>query len=177
MCYCVYSNAQRQGAVTNMTVGEVLEAVPIHKGNDCFHRIKVWEHKTKASFGSAHIVIPSQIYDLLSRYITLFRCKEEVQSLAFVTSAGRKVTQISEDLKALSSAFGQTLSINPTLNRKAASTKAATSLTDNDMRIVATHMSHSVTTAKKHYQHLADTNSAVTAYTMLNDPKVSTTYM
>ena len=53
MCYLVYTNFQRQGAVANMTAGEVLST---DKCNN-YRIVMVWDHKTVSTHGSARIAI------------------------------------------------------------------------------------------------------------------------
>lgn len=67
MCYLVYTNFQRQGAVANMTAGEVLSAQKCRE----YQIIMVWEHKTVATHGSARIAVHIRVYQLLLRYIVL----------------------------------------------------------------------------------------------------------
>ena len=67
MCYLVYTNFQRQGAVANMTAGEVLGA---EKCRD-HSIIYVWEHKTVSTHGSARIAAHVRVYQLLCRYVAM----------------------------------------------------------------------------------------------------------
>ena len=151
MCYLIYSNGQRQGVVINMTVGSIRQAEVVHWGQESYYRIRVWQHKTTAKFGSASVVVPFSTFTLLKRYIELQRGDFEDDEPAFTTTTGAKVPKVSEDLKHLGEYFGETFEINPTLNRKILSTKASVNFSDNKVRAVATHMTHDVETAKRFY--------------------------
>ncbi len=52
MCFLVYTNYQRQGAVINMTMGELDSAET--KGD--LKVVSVWDHKTAAAHGAARIM-------------------------------------------------------------------------------------------------------------------------
>ena len=58
MCYLVYTNYQRQGAVVNMTMKEPKNA----ETKDEFKVVSVWDHKTATSHGAARIVMPKRIH-------------------------------------------------------------------------------------------------------------------
>ena len=68
---------------------------------------KVWNHKTSGHFGSANIVVPLEIHDRISAYISKHRPtpQEEAQECVFLTPGGYQVTHILEDLSALSRDF------------------------------------------------------------------------
>ena len=66
MCHLAYTNFQRQGAVLNMTAGEVMAAQK--SKSSAFMTISVWQHKTTATHGSAHVVVHMRVYQLLLRY-------------------------------------------------------------------------------------------------------------
>ena len=86
MCYMVYTNAQRQGAVINMTLGEVKRATEYTRGKLTFRCISVWEHKTTSSFGSAKVVLPEWVFRLLNKYAE----GHDDSDLVFVTTGGEK---------------------------------------------------------------------------------------
>lgn len=66
MCFLAYTNFQRQGAVANMTAGEVLAAQKAK--SSLYMTVSVWEHKTVSTYGSASIVMHMRVYQLLLRY-------------------------------------------------------------------------------------------------------------
>lgn len=111
MCYAIYTNAQRQGSVLNMTLSEVSRAAAYTRGFTTFHTISVWEHKTTSSFGSAKIVLPEWVFTLLKEYIRKFRegCSEE--DLVFVTTTDEKISKIAGELEKLSSQFGKKVQV------------------------------------------------------------------
>ena len=96
MTYCVYTNAQRQGTVLNMTIKEAREFT---RGFHTFYTISVWDHKTTAAYGSAKIVIPKWVYTTLLKYIEKHRegCKNE--DLIFINTKGEKVTKLAGELE------------------------------------------------------------------------------
>jgi len=65
MCLLRYTNFQRQGAVANMTAGEVMAA---QKSNNDHMTVFVCNHKTTSTHGSAPIVMEIRVYQLLMRY-------------------------------------------------------------------------------------------------------------
>ena len=65
MCYLVYTNFQREGAIMNMTAVEVMGATR----TKVFHVIAVWEHKTAASHGPAKVAVKENIYKLLVEHM------------------------------------------------------------------------------------------------------------
>ena len=107
MCYAVYTNAQRQAIVLNMTIGEVKRAAVFTRGFTSFYTISVWEHKTTQSFGLAKVVLPEWVFTLLTRYIASFRdgCSDE--DLVFVTRSGEKISKIAGEIEKLSTQFGK----------------------------------------------------------------------
>ena len=107
MCYAVYTNAQRQGIVLNMTIAEVKRAAVITRGFTTFYTISVWEHKTKTSFGSAKVVLPEWVFTLLKKYIDDFRGEYTDEDLVFVTRSGEKISKLAGELEKLSSQFGK----------------------------------------------------------------------
>ena len=63
----------------NMTIGEVRAAEAVNRCSTTFFRIRVWEHKTTASFA---IVVPLGIYTMLKSYIECVRREGEDEDLA-----------------------------------------------------------------------------------------------
>ena len=107
MCYAVYTNAQRQGIVLNMTIAEVKRAAVITRGFTTFYTISVWGHKTKTSFGSAKVVLPEWVFTHLKKYIDDFRGEYMDEDLVFVTRSGEKISKLAGELEKLSSQFGK----------------------------------------------------------------------
>ena len=74
MCYMVYTNAQRQGAVVNLRLTEQSRAVCHNtKNGESVFVYKVWQHKTSGQFGSANLVVPEKIHRIsnMTRTTTL----------------------------------------------------------------------------------------------------------
>ncbi len=65
MCYLTYTNFQRQGAVANMTAGEVMDAEKCRE----YRVIQVWEHKTVMTHSSARLACHIRVYQLLMEYL------------------------------------------------------------------------------------------------------------
>ena len=65
MCYLVYTNFQREGAVMNMTASEMMGATQ----SKAYYVIGVWDHKTAASHGPAKIAVQDDVYTLLVEHM------------------------------------------------------------------------------------------------------------
>ena len=107
MCYAVYTNAQRQGIVLNMTIAEMKRAAVFRRGFTSFYTISVWEHKTTGSFGSAKVVLPEWVFSLLKKYVEQYRGDSEDHDLVFVTRTGERISKLVGELEKLSSQFGK----------------------------------------------------------------------
>ena len=153
-----------------MTIKQVHSAEAIHRARETFYRIRVWEHKTTQSFGSASIIVPLRMFSMLSSYIENTRDGAEEEDLVFVSSYGKPIAKAGDELKHLAQAFGEEIPLTPTMNRKILATKAAAKLEDEDMRKVATHMTHDINTAKKYYHIQQDKETAMDAFHLLNQP-------
>ena len=164
----LYTNAQRPGAVMNMTIGEVRAAEAVNRCSTTFFRIRVWEHKTTASFGSAAIVVPLGIYTMLKSYIECVRREGEDEDLVFLTNNGNPLTKAGHELENLASSLKEELPLTPSLNRKILATTAAANLEDDQLRVVANHMTHDVKTAARYYYIQRDAETAMDAYQLLN---------
>jgi hypothetical protein len=89
----------------------------------------------------------------------------------FLTPGGKQVSNLSEELSALSKDFPMVageLKVTLTAMRKVAATKVAKeSQDDRTVLMVATHMSHAPDTASKYYQHMKGENESVAAFSMI----------
>jgi hypothetical protein len=153
MCYLTYTNFQRQGAVCNMTAGEVIEAKTVKE----YRVISVWEHKTAMSHGSARIACHVRVYQVLVDYLG----NKSGADLVFTTSSGERVTHITTELEKLSEHFSKKFSVTPTMNRKSVATALSKSATEADVRASARHMTHSVDVHKSTYQQKGEVGEAV----------------
>jgi hypothetical protein len=144
MCYLVYTNFQRQGAVLNMTAGEVHAA---DKSRE-YRVVKVWDHKTVSSHGSAKVAMHVKVYQLLVGYLG----DKTGADLVFISTAGEKLTHLTVELEKLSEHFGKRFSITPTINRKQIATTLGFSGSEADIRNAAKHMAHSVEVHQSTYQ-------------------------
>lgn len=155
MCHILYTNYQRQGAVANMTAGEVATA----SKNREYRVVSVWEHKTTNSHGSAKLAVHIKVYQLLQRYIG----DRSGADLVF-TSNGEKVTHVGLELEKLGEAFGKKFSITPTLNRKIIATAVFQTGDEATERATACHMTHSLSVHRSAYQHGDGAEDAVSRY-------------
>ena len=136
---------------------------------------RVCEHKTSGQFGSAHLVVPAAIHDLIEGYVAKHRPapQPENEDYVFLTPGSRKVAHLSDDLRALSKDFPTELGVinmTATEMRKLTSTTVATESHDEaTVRNVASHMSHTTDTARRFYQHLQGEEKRVSAYATINN--------
>jgi hypothetical protein len=176
MCRLVYENAQRQGAVVNMKLEEQAQAT-LHTTSTGkkVYMYKVWEHKTSGQFGSAHIVTPEDVHDILCTYVKKYRPQPlpECSDYVFLTPAGHRVTHLSDDLRLLSNTIhtehGE-LVCTATQMRKLTATQIAQESTDEStVRTVATHMTHSTDVAKSYYQQLQSSSASAKAFEIITE--------
>jgi len=170
MCTLVFRNVQREGPVKNLTLDEQRRATPHKTSTGEVMIYKVWNHKTSGQFGSANIVLPLEIHDIISAYIDKHWPipKDEFTQLVFLTPGGRQVVLISEDLSALSRDFPTEhgrLNVTAKEMRKMTVTDfARKGAGDAMIREIATHMSHSEATARRYYQWLEGEEGSVRVY-------------
>ncbi len=107
MCYLVYTNFQRQGAVVNMTMRELRST----ENKNEFKVVSVWGHKTATSHGSARIVMPVNIYKIIIDQSP----PGEDTNLVFTTAAEGKVTHIGAELTKLGDSFGKKFAVSVNL--------------------------------------------------------------
>ena len=178
MCKLIYENAQRQGAVVNMKLEEQAKATP-HTTSDGrkLYMYKVWDHKTASHFGSAHIVTPEEVHEILCIYVEKHRPQPqpECSEYVFLTPSGHRVTHVSDDLRLLSKAVhtehGEIV-CTATQMRKLTATKIAQESTDEStVRTVAAHMTHSTDTVKRYYQQLQSTSDSAKAFKIITGMK------
>ena len=113
LCYCTYTNAQRQGTALNMTICEAKNAKDFVRGFNRFKTISVWQHKTAAQFGSAKVVLPLNVYELVQKYVDTYRPAAADEHLVFVSpSTGERIQRIAGVLEQLSAHFGKKVSFS-----------------------------------------------------------------
>ena len=117
------------------------------------------QHKTSGLFGSANLVVPKMIHEMVSRYAEKHRPSPaaDFEGYVFLTPQGRQVAHIADELRALTKHYPTALgvvSMTTTQMRKLTATEVARDESDEAVRTVATHMTHGHDTAKKYYQHL-----------------------
>ena len=127
--------------------------------------ISVWNHKTAAQHGAAKIVTPTWLYAIIKRFVE----GKDTSDLAFTTSGGGKISHTGIELEQLSAAFGKKFAITPTENRKAIATEIAEIGTEAEIRKTARHMTHSVDTARRAYQHIDGAESGVEVFERINN--------
>ena len=131
-------NFQRSGTITNATLAQY---------HDCQEGIiRVKEHKSRASYGSANLVI-TDVASYLDFYVAQarsFLTKDDHVDELFPSSDPW------EDMGLVCAMFG-VRKVSPTIIRKAASTAAYNDLPELERRQVANHMTHRPETAFKAY--------------------------
>ena len=194
MCSLMFKNAQREGPVVNLRLGEVRRAL-CHKtqaGDNvyvykvwpliyCYYVelldsasifplfIQVWQHKTAGQFGSANLVLPEAHHHLVSEYIRKHRpaAAAGCEDFVFLTPLGKQVAHISDDLRALSTDFRTptgVLKVTSTDMRKLTCTNVSAEGSEELVRKVAAHMTHGENTARKYYRHTQGVEESVLAY-------------
>lgn len=164
MCYLLYTNFQRQGAVANMTAGEVTRAEKARE----YRVIRVWDHKTAATHGSARIAAHVKVYQLLVDHMA----PKSGADLVFTTGNGERVTHAALELEKLGDHFGKKFTVTPTHNRKLVATAVAKSGSEADVRATAQHMTHSLAVHRNSYQQLGDADDAVDRYLNLHEAAI-----
>ncbi|XP_021372147.1 uncharacterized protein LOC110462503 [Mizuhopecten yessoensis] len=154
LMYILAANAQRSGAVCNIT----LRALEYAKEKDGKMLITIHEHKT--GFRTPCIlVITMEIWNLIKAYLkmrkVLFEFREDIlnpSSRVFLTWTGKAMnqSQLNSALNAFWKEAKQTSSISATKIRKATVTNLRKS--NPEMREqLASHMTHGAATADKYY--------------------------
>ena len=161
----IYDNGQSSGVVENLTTEEFLarkeDPVTGEMVIYCHH------HKTGPQ-GIAEVVINKTVEQLMESYFKYVRQRlqpdNNVSHLYFLTPTGRRYTQVFRKMK---EAFETILDINiklppPAKYRIVVATDCSKEMSDQGLRTVAKHMSHSSETARKYYENL-DLSDAVSA--------------
>ena len=137
----------------------------------CSCTLQVWQHKTSGTFGSANLVVPEAIHEIVGLYVKKHRptpTTPESSDLVFLTPQGRVVAHLTEDLRLLSKDFLTALgemTMTSTQMRKLTSTHvAASGSTDDTIRKVAAHMTHGTDTARRYYQHMEEELQSIQAF-------------
>ena len=135
-------NFQRSGTIKNVTIDEyraMQNAV-----------IRVREHKSSATYGSANLVV-DRLNKFLLAYVSRFRALlAEGNKAHLLFPSSDPADDIAEVCRMLNVNFTMT----PTVLRKAASTAAFDELDENERRKLAVHMTHRVETQFRAYSLL-----------------------
>lgn len=75
----VYRNAQRPGAVINMTLSEFEGRRRVESSCGAYHVVSVKEHKTAALYGSARVILQDKVAELTQIYIVSFYKQSVIQ--------------------------------------------------------------------------------------------------
>ena len=169
--YCaaklIYCNGQRSGVVENLTMEEFLKRTEVDENKTV---ITCHEHKTGPQ-GAADLVITKDIDDLLEFYLNNVRrhitSNDDTEHLFFLTSNGKKYTQVYRKLKDAIADTSTTLP-KPSTYRIVVRSNAYRNQPDHVLRNVAKHMSHSAETARQYYT-FSNTSDAITAHDVIND--------
>ena len=147
----LYFNAQRPGAVINLTLEEAEEAKSSEEGGQTYLVAKVKQHKTSAQ-GVAKLVFKGEQIRLLTQYINVIRPKIEGAAncpYVFVDGGG----QIS-NLSRLVYKTGRLFGVTPptaTESRKLTATEGFKKLESRERTKLAKHMSHSIQVSEACY--------------------------
>lgn len=156
MCYLTYTNFQRQGAVANMTAGEVKAATKSKE----YLVVLVWDHKT-ASSGPAKVAVHRRVHQLLLEYMG----EKKPEDLVFTTTnTSEKVTHISLELDKLGDHFGKKFATSPTLHRKQMATVVGHMGDEALEKEAAIQMTHSLDVHRSAYQHSSGVEQSVKRY-------------
>jgi len=156
--YCaakvVYENGQRSGVVENLTVNEFFKRVESEKGDvviSCHH------HKTGPQ-GVALPVVNKAINELLEFYYKNVRQRmkthKDTEHLFFLTANGKQYTQVYRKIQeAIAATNIKDIELPPPSKyRIVVHTDASKVLSDQGLRKMAKHMSHSSDTARQYYE-------------------------
>jgi len=171
--YCaariVYSNSQRSGVVENLTTEEFLNRKEDPETGEII--ITCHHHKTGPQ-GVANIVIDKSTDQVMDSYIKYVRQRanpnDDTEHLFFLTTTGRRYTQV---YRKMTEAFVTVNTTNiklppPKQYRILVGTDCSKNLTDQGLRNVAKHMSHSSETARKYYE-FSNASDAINAKTTI----------
>ena len=114
------------------------------------------EHKTNSG-GPARLTMDSRATEVLKEYADIIRPRiGEGEKLLLLPTAGGRAEPVSrtDSLMSVMEARYDIVIPTPTAFRKAIATSVAKSGTDEDVRLIASQMTHTVETHKKHYQSL-----------------------
>ena len=172
--YCaarlIYGNGQRSGVVENLTMDEFQKRT---EGEDNKTIITCHEHKTGPQ-GAADLVMDKEDDELLEFYLKNVRrhipSNDETKHLFFLTTNGKRYTQVYRKLKdAMSTTSRESPTLpTPSTYRVVVRTNAAQHQPDHILRNVAKHMCHSSETARQYYTY-SNTSDAIAAHDVIND--------
>jgi len=96
----IYTNAQRPGAIENMTLTEYEARTELEPDK---YLVRVKKHKT-ASKGPANVVFNKHTEECMEKYKTLLRSQvtpqsREISNLFFMTATGKRCDKLTENIK------------------------------------------------------------------------------
>ena len=160
------SNSQRPGAIANMTMQEANRPRERLVKGKKYWLIQVDDHKTAASFGPATLVLDEKVTGWFISFRDFVRqARGSVNDVDpfFITTTGMKVTHLSNDLKEIAKAAGETLYMSATAVRKGVATRVAHSTPEVEKRYVHAHMGHSSKTAEEYYTSFTSAETHIEA--------------
>ena len=127
----IYRNAQRPGAVVNMTLSELKRGRQLQRDKGGQLEVKVFKHKT-AQAGPAYITVPDNIAPILAKYVKYVRPETRFNQV-LILSSGHPVrtNNASANLARLGRSLGISL-LSATTSRKTASSINAAKLSQDD---------------------------------------------
>ena len=149
----IYRNAQRPGAVVNMTLSELKRGRQLQRDKGGQLEVKVFKHKT-AQAGPAYVTVPDNIAPILAKYVKYVRPETRFNQV-LILSSGHPVrtNNASANLARLGRSLGISLP-SATTSRKTASSINAAKLSQDDASKTAALMSHSTDTASRYYRNI-----------------------
>lgn len=148
-----------------MTVAEFQAAT--HRDDDqgqSYHVVAVHHHKTATSSGPARLVMTSQDYRRMRKYLHRIRPHLDREDVLdnFLTSGPKPIANQPALLKLLKN-YNIDLPTATKL-RKIGATTAARTLSHSKMALVAKQMGHSLSTSWRYYQAMASNRDALKAF-------------
>ena len=119
-----------------------------------------------ASFGPTTLVLDEKLtgwFIAFRDFVHQVRGSTNNADPFFVTTTGLKVTHLTNDLKEIARATGETMYMTATAVRKGVATSVAHSTPEVEKRLVHAHMGHSSKTAEEYYTSYTSADTHIEA--------------
>ena len=134
---------------------EAKAAKQVKSDNEDFLLVAVKNHKTSMMYGSAKVVISEDVARCFTAFRDLIRPAwgylDDHHSF-FISTTGQNIADITTNIRCLANEIEDTCILAPTPIRKATSSIAAGTTTDQEKRLVTNQMTLSEKTATQYYQ-------------------------